>query len=87
MAHLNKPVYFVKDGERRQALFTVDASELRAKGWVEEGEKAMPAPAPKPQPEIVVEAGVDAFSPEAEKIEPAEEVKPRRRARRKKAEG
>ena len=69
MAHLDKlPTWFVKGDERRAAYYTVNASELRADGWVEEGEKAAPAPVGDPLPEIPVEAGVDAFD-----IEPEEE--------------
>ena len=80
MAHLKKlPTYFVKGEERRAVYFTVDAAELKAKGWTEEGEKAVAAPLPEPQPEIVVEAGVDAFSPESEKTK---EVKHRPRRRK-----
>lgn len=73
MAHLKKlPTYFVKDGVRKAAYYTVTARELRAEGYVEEGEKAAPAPAPKPIPEVVVEAGGDAFDMEA-KLEVEEE--------------
>ena len=62
MAHLKKlPTYFVKGDERRAAYYTIQARELRAAGFVEEGEKAAPAPAPKAVPEVVVEAGGDAF--------------------------
>lgn len=63
MAHLKKlPTYFVKGDERRAAYFTVQATDFRREGFVEEGtERAVVAPPPKPQPEIVVEVGVDAF--------------------------
>jgi hypothetical protein len=62
MAHLKKqPTWFVKDGKRRKAFFTVEARELIADGWKEEGAKAEPAPPSKPLPEILVEAGTDAF--------------------------
>lgn len=63
MPHLDKlPTWFVKGGERRAAYYTIQARELRAEGYVEEGEKkAAPAPQPKPQPEILVEAGQDAY--------------------------
>lgn len=62
MPHLEKlPTWFVKGGQRRAAYYTINARELLADGWVEEGEKAAPAPAPKPQPEILVEAGQDAY--------------------------
>jgi hypothetical protein len=62
MPHLEKlPTWFVKGDQRRAAYYTINARELIADGWTEEGEKAAPAPAPKPQPEILVEAGQDAF--------------------------
>ena len=68
MAHLDKlPTWFVKDGKRRPAYYTVDARELRAAGYKEEGQRAVPAPAPKPQPEILVEAGQDAFDDDSTK--------------------
>lgn len=63
MANLDKlPTYFVKDGKRRGAYYTGEARELRALGWVEEGEKAaVKKPAIERQPEIVVEAGSTAY--------------------------
>lgn len=66
MAHLKKlPTYFVKGDERRAAYYTIDARELKAEGFVEEGAAAdKPIEAYKPaerQPEIVVEAGADAY--------------------------
>lgn len=62
MPHLEKlPTWFVKGDQRRAAYYTINARELIADGWVEEGGKAAPAPAPKPVPEILVEAGQDAF--------------------------
>jgi hypothetical protein len=68
MAHLKKqPTWFVKDGERRKAFFTVEARELIADGWKEEGAKAEPAPPSKPLPEILVEAGTDAFDDDSVK--------------------
>lgn len=89
MALLDKrPTWFVKDGVRRAAYYTVQATELREAGFVEEGEPAkvyVPKPGP---PEVPVEAGGDAFEvvaePEEEKEE--DELAPRRRGRRKKAE-
>lgn len=66
MAHLAKlPTYFVKGDDRRAAYYTVQARELAEAGYVEEDEKAKPAPASKPAPEVVVEAGLDAFELEA----------------------
>ena len=57
MAHLKKlPTYFVKGDKRRAAYYTIQARELRAKGYVEEGEKAVAAKPIERQPEIVVEA-------------------------------
>lgn len=68
MAHLRKlPTYFVKGDERRAAYYTIQARELRAAGYTEEGEAAVAAPAPKPVPEILVEAGQDAFDDDSVK--------------------
>ncbi len=62
MAHLKKlPTYFIKGDDRRAAYYTVQARELRAAGYVEEGEKAEPAKRADRLPEIVVEAGGDAY--------------------------
>lgn len=62
MAHLKRlPTYFVKGDERRAAYWTVQARELRAKGFVEEGEKAEARKPIEKQPEIVVEAGGTAY--------------------------
>jgi len=68
MAHLEKmPTYFVKGEERRAAYYTIQARELIAKGYIQEGEvKARPPEVhePKPVPEVVVEVGADAFEME-----------------------
>ena len=63
MAHLKKlPTWFIKEGERRRAAYyTIQARELRAAGYVEEGEKAVAAKPAERQPEIVVEAGAEPF--------------------------
>ena len=62
MAHLRKlPTYFVKGDERRAAYYTIQARELRAKGFVEEGERAEVRKPIERQPEIVVEAGGTAY--------------------------
>lgn len=62
MAHLSKlPTYFVKGSDRRAVYFTVQARELLAEGFVEEGEKAQPAPTAPKVPEQPVVAGGDAF--------------------------
>ena len=62
MAHLKKlPTYFVKGDERRAAYYTIDARELRAAGYVEEGEKAEKRKPIEKQPEILVEAGGTAY--------------------------
>lgn len=75
MAHLKKlPTYFVKGDERRAAYYTVQAVDFRLEGFVEEGEKAAPAPLPKRQPEIVVEVGVDAFDDDSLKEPLAERL-------------
>lgn len=68
--HLKKlPTYYVKGDDRRAAYYTIQARELIADGYVEEGVEAGSPEAtaiktPEPlerQPEIVVEAGADAF--------------------------
>jgi len=47
--------------DRRAAYYTIQARELRAAGYVEEGEKAeVRAPIEK-QPEIIVEVGTTAY--------------------------
>ena len=62
MAHLKKlPTYFVKGDERRAAYYTIQARELRAAGYVEEGEKAVAAKPVERQPEIVVEVGAEPY--------------------------
>ena len=75
----------MKDGDRRAAYYTITARELRAEGYVEEGEKAAPANLDNPLPEVPVVAGGDAFEVEEEEeveIEPYQPVQ--RRSRRKK---
>ena len=62
MAHLKKlPTWFTRDGERRGVFYTIDARELRAAGWVEEGTKAEKRKPIEKQPEIIVEAGTTAY--------------------------
>tara|TARA_B100000035_G_scaffold263669_1_gene235429 strand:- start:85 stop:438 length:354 start_codon:yes stop_codon:yes gene_type:complete len=62
MAHLRKlPTYFVKGDRRRAAYYTIQARELRAQGYVEEGAKAEPKKPIERQPEIIVEAGTTAY--------------------------
>ena len=77
MAHLKKlPTYFVKGDERRAAYYTIDARELMARGFTEEGAepgKPIEVHEPKPVPEILVEVGVDAFDTEAIKDEGSED--------------
>lgn len=75
MAHLAKlPTYFVKDGDRRAAYYTITARELTEAGYVEEGEKAVKAPVSKPVPEILVEAGQDAFDDDSIKMTDSEHL-------------
>lgn len=72
MAHLKKmPTYFIKEGERRRvAYYTIQARELRAAGYVEEGEKAEAyKPAPR-QPEIVNEVGAEPYDSTESLTEP-----------------
>ena len=60
--HLKKlPTWFVKGDSRRAAYYTIQARELRAKGYVEEGAKAEVKKPIERQPEIVVEAGASAY--------------------------
>lgn len=62
MPHLDKmPTWFVKGDERRGAYYTIQARELRAAGWVEEGKKAATKKPIERQPEILVEAGTTAY--------------------------
>lgn len=62
MAHLKKlPTWFVRGNDRRAACWTVQARELRAEGWIEEGEKAEVRKPIEKQPEILVEAGTTAY--------------------------
>lgn len=76
MAHLKKmPTYFVKGDERRAAYYTVQARELIADGFVEEGagpESKIEVHEPRPLPETLVEAGVDAYESDAVKDEGSE---------------
>ena len=76
MAHLEKmPTYFVKGDKRKAAYYTIQARELIAKGYVQEGAekpRKIKAHEPKPVPEVVVEAGADAFEMET-KLEVEEE--------------
>ena len=73
--HLRKlPTWFVKDGKRRAAYYTVQARELRAKGYVEEGEKAVAYKPAERQPEIVPEAGVEPFDSTESLTEPMAEA-------------
>lgn len=76
MAHLKKlPTYFVKGDVRRAAYYTIQAKELRAKGFVEEGEKAEPVRLiEKRQPEIVNEAGAEPFDSTESLTEPLGET-------------
>ena len=60
--HLRKlPTWFTKGADRRAAYYTIRARELRAAGYVEEGEKAEARPPIEKQPEIVVEVGTIAY--------------------------
>lgn len=71
MAHLRKlPTYFVKDGVRRPAYYTIQARELRDRGYVEEGEKAQAAKPIERLPEIVNEVGAEPFDSTESLTEP-----------------
>ena len=75
MAHLKKmPTYFVKEGERRRAAYyTIQARELRAAGYVEEGEKAAAYKPAERQPEIVNEVGAEPYDSTESLTEPMAE--------------
>ena len=74
MAHLRElPTWFVKGDVRRAAYFTVQARELRAEGFVEEGEKAVPAKLPERLPEIVNEVGAEPYDSTESLTEPMAE--------------
>lgn len=71
MAHLKKlPTWFVKDDERRGAYYTVQARELRERGYVEEGERAVAAKPIELQPEIVNEVGAEPYDSTESLTEP-----------------
>ncbi len=71
MAHLSKlPTYFVKGDVRRAAYYTIQAKELRAAGFVEEGEKAVAAKPIERLPEIVNEVGAEPFDSTESLTEP-----------------
>lgn len=71
MAHLQKlPTWFINGDERRAAYYTVQARELRAKGFVEEEGKAQAHEPAKRLPEIVNEAGAEPFDSTESLTEP-----------------
>ena len=75
MPHLDKlPTWFVRGDERRAAYYTIQARELKAAGYTEEGEKAAPASQPKPLPEIVNEAGAEPYDSTESLTEPVAET-------------
>ena len=72
MAFLQKlPTYFIKTGEnRRAAYYTIQARELRAAGYVEEGDKAVVAKPAERLPEIVNEVGAEPYDSTESLTEP-----------------
>lgn len=72
MAHLKKlPTYFVRGDKRRAAYYTIQARELRAAGYIEEGEKAEAVNLiEKRLPEIVNEVGAEPFDSTESLTEP-----------------
>jgi len=71
MAHLKKlPTYFVKGDKRRAAYYTIQARELRDRGYLEEGEKAQAAKPIERLPEIVNEVGAEPFDSTESLTEP-----------------
>ena len=74
MAHLDKlPTWFVKGDERRGAYYTIQARELEADGWTEEGLKAKAHKPLDRLPEIVVEAGAEPYDSTESLTEPLAE--------------
>ena len=74
MPHLDKlPTWFVKGDERRAAYYTIQARELRAEGFTEEGEKAVAAKPLERLPEIVNEAGAEPYDSTESLTEPMAE--------------
>ena len=74
MPHLDKlPTWFVKGDERRAAYYTIQARELRADGFVEEGEKAVAAKPLERLPEIVNEVGAEPYDSTESLTEPMAE--------------
>lgn len=73
--HLRKlPTWFVKGDDRRAAYYTIQARELRAAGYVEEGEKAVAAKPIERQPEIVNEVGAEPYDSTESLTEPIAET-------------
>lgn len=75
MAHLRKlPTYFVKDGDRRAAFYTVQARELIDAGYTEEGAIPVTKIEKKTLPEIIVEVGQDAYDNDSIKVKKNEDL-------------
>jgi hypothetical protein len=82
----NRPVYFVKDGNRRAVYYSVDARELAQDGWVIEQSTPTPTvppeanlvqPKPDQEPTGVADIqGSTGIIAEESVIEPAEPVEP-----------
>ena len=66
----------VKDGVRKEVYWSVTKRQMIEDGWARENETPAPKREVSKLPQIVVEAGVEAFSPEATKIEeePSEDL-------------
>lgn len=74
MPYLDKlPTWFIRGDERRGAYYTIQARELKADGWVEEGQKAKAHKPVDQLPEIVVEAGAEPFDSTDSLTEPLAE--------------
>ena len=74
MPHLDKlPTWFVKGDERRAAYYSIQARELRAEGYIEEGTRAVPAKPIERLPEIVNEAGAEPYDSTESLTEPMAE--------------
>lgn len=68
--HLDRLPTPMKRGEEiRNAYYDVQKEEWEAEGFAVVDDGFVPEPPPRKLPEIVVEAGIDAYEPDSEKLE------------------